>query len=150
MSSIFSTQNLQTFLRRKNLRPPSRPPPPGPRSPRGPSGLPPSRPPGLRGTGVELSWFTSSAIILLENLRFSRPAKAGLCLNSALPRHLPSLSRFAGSLRDRAGLFSFAPSGLVPCLEPKSRALIFAAYQVLANCYLPIAICLLYTAAGLS
>src|SRR5947209_3446989 len=31
MESIFSTQNLQTFLRRKNLRPPSRPPePPGP------------------------------------------------------------------------------------------------------------------------
>ena len=28
MESIFSTQNLQTFLRRKNLRPPSRPPPP--------------------------------------------------------------------------------------------------------------------------
>ena len=31
MPSIFSTQNLQTFLRRKNLRPPSRGPPPGPR-----------------------------------------------------------------------------------------------------------------------
>src|ERR1700690_2025013 len=31
MLSIFSTQNLQTFLRRKYLRPPSRPPgPPGP------------------------------------------------------------------------------------------------------------------------
>src|SRR5450755_1299291 len=31
MASIFSTQNLQTFLRRKYLRPPSRPPgPPGP------------------------------------------------------------------------------------------------------------------------
>src|SRR5580704_2337240 len=30
MASIFSTQNLQTFLRRKYLRPPSRPPgPPG-------------------------------------------------------------------------------------------------------------------------
>src|SRR5579864_819072 len=53
MSSIFSTQNLQTFLRRKNLRPPgppSRGGPPGPRPPppnrgRSPPGLPPS----LRG-----------------------------------------------------------------------------------------------------
>src|ERR1039458_3111013 len=36
MLSIFSVQNLQTFLRRKNLRPPSRP-------------LPPGRPPPGRG-----------------------------------------------------------------------------------------------------
>src|SRR5277367_3215733 len=33
MSAIFSVQNLQTFLRRKNLRPPSRGGPPGPDRP---------------------------------------------------------------------------------------------------------------------
>jgi len=42
---------------------------------------------------------------------FSRPAKAGLGRNPTLPRHLPLLSRYAGSLRDRAGLLSFAPYG---------------------------------------
>src|ERR1700677_2576839 len=48
MASIFSVQNLQTFLRRKNL-----PRPPGP-----PDGLPPGppwgRPPPERGAGPEL------------------------------------------------------------------------------------------------
>ncbi len=44
MLSIFSVQNLQTFLRRKNLRPPSRPLPPG-RPP------PPWRGPEETGTG---------------------------------------------------------------------------------------------------
>src|SRR5205085_9769779 len=44
MASIFSWQNLQTFLRRKNFLPESRPPAPGRRSPpvrgpRPPSGL---------------------------------------------------------------------------------------------------------------
>src|ERR1017187_4372621 len=56
MPSIFSTQNLQTFLRRKNFRPPP-PPPPGPPEPppgrpagRGPRGAPePPPPPPSRG-----------------------------------------------------------------------------------------------------
>src|SRR5579863_163780 len=74
MFSIFSVQNLQTFLRRKNLRPPSRGGPPGPRPPppkRGRS--PPGRsPPPNRGRSLELEVdcsgaFVSSAIILLEN-----------------------------------------------------------------------------------
>src|SRR5581483_9117778 len=72
MSSIFSTQNLQTFLRRKNFRPPgpppSRPAPPGPRPPppnlgRSPPGLPPS----LRGLSLAAACsgaFVSSAITL--------------------------------------------------------------------------------------
>src|SRR5579864_8628322 len=75
MSSIFSTQNLQTFLRRKNLRPPppSRGGPPGPRPPppnrgRSPPGLPPS----LRGLSVGADCcsgaFVSSAITLLRTL----------------------------------------------------------------------------------
>src|SRR5277367_118607 len=49
MSAIFSVQNLQTFLRRKNLRPPSRGGPPGPERPPPP---PPNRgrsPPPERG-----------------------------------------------------------------------------------------------------
>src|SRR5258708_3043098 len=80
MSSIFSTQNLQTFLRRKNLRPPppSRGGPPGPRPPppppnRGRSPL--GRSPLGRGRslGAECSAaFVSSAIILLESLQSFR------------------------------------------------------------------------------
>src|SRR5947208_12296697 len=77
MSSIFSTQNLQTFLRRKNLRPPppSRGGPPGPRPPpplpnRGRS--PPERGPSLeRGLSLGAACsgaFVSSAISLLQNL----------------------------------------------------------------------------------
>src|SRR6266481_2302338 len=79
MSSIFSTQNLQTFLRRKNLRPPAPPSrggPPGPRPPppnlgRSPPGLPPS----LRGLSLGAAAcsgaFVSSAITraLLRNLQ---------------------------------------------------------------------------------
>src|SRR4030088_474197 len=78
MFSIFSTQNLQTFLRRKNFRPPSRGGPPGPERPpppkrgrspkRGPS--PPDRGPSLeRGLslGADCSGaLVSSAIILLH------------------------------------------------------------------------------------
>src|ERR1035438_1591377 len=74
MSSIFSTQNLQTFLRRKNLRPPppSRGGPPGPRPPppppnRGRSPL--GRSPLERGLslGADCSGaFVSSAIVLLH------------------------------------------------------------------------------------
>src|ERR1700733_12309376 len=66
MASIFSTQNLQTFLRRKNLRPP----------PPGPLGRPPGgRPPGPEDPGPEpsgravlgaLGVLISSAIILLS------------------------------------------------------------------------------------
>src|ERR1700736_1793527 len=75
MASIFSTQNLQTFLRRKYLRPPSRPPPGPPgrggrrsRSPyegRSPEGRSPPAgrsPPEL--TAVAL---ISSAMMLLKN-----------------------------------------------------------------------------------
>src|SRR5438477_6968805 len=60
MSSIFSTQNLQTFFLRKNFLPPPPeslpPPPPGPRS-RSPLGA------WGRPDGTETSWFASSAII---------------------------------------------------------------------------------------
>src|SRR3954463_8940982 len=82
MSSIFSTQNLQTFLRRKNLRPPppSRGGPPGPRPPppnrgRSPPGLPPSLDRGLSlGAAACSGAFVSSAITraLLRNLCHAR------------------------------------------------------------------------------
>src|SRR5579864_8861690 len=75
MSSIFSTQNLHTFLRRKNLRPPppSRGGPPGPRPPppppyrgRSPLGRSPLER-GLSVTAADCSGaFVSSAIVLLE------------------------------------------------------------------------------------
>src|ERR1700678_1373897 len=88
MLSIFSTQNLQTFLRRKNLRPPSRGGPPGPRPPPPPpkrGRSPPGRSPlgrspkdrgawASRGTGASpaarpaagAGAFVSSAIVLLK------------------------------------------------------------------------------------
>src|SRR5579883_3131269 len=81
MASIFSTQNLQTFLRRKNLRPPSRPVPPGPAAGlppgRGPRGAPSraalsARPAGASTVAVPLAaaavLLTSSAMFLLHGL----------------------------------------------------------------------------------
>src|SRR5258708_20481580 len=71
MFSIFSTQNLQTFLRRKNLRPPSRGGPPGPRPPPPPPNRgrsPPERSPpplGRRSSDGDAA-LGSSAIILLH------------------------------------------------------------------------------------
>src|SRR5690348_17118197 len=71
MSSIFSTQNLHTFLRRKNLRPP----PPPSRGPPGPRPGPPNRgrsPPGRGPCGRSPDGaccsgaLVSSAITLLE------------------------------------------------------------------------------------
>src|SRR4051794_39536145 len=61
MLSIFSVQNLHTFLRRKNLRPPpppppSRPPPPPGRGPEPGRPPPPGRePPPMRGPEEERS-----------------------------------------------------------------------------------------------
>src|SRR6478735_3213935 len=73
MASIFSTQNLQTFLRRKYLRPPSRPPPGPPgrggrrsRSPnegRSPEGRSPPAGRSEPATAVALD---SSAMMLLK------------------------------------------------------------------------------------
>src|SRR3984957_16271277 len=79
MASIFSTQNLQTFLRRKYLRPPPPPsrPPPGPpgredgrRSPRSGRSL-------LEDDSDDL---VSSAMMLLKISRWSLPSAAGFPL----------------------------------------------------------------------
>src|ERR1700692_4757315 len=78
MSAIFSVQNLHTFLRRKNLRPPSRggppgserpPPPPPPKRGRSPLGRsPPERSPkGREGRSPDgAGAFVSSVIMLLN------------------------------------------------------------------------------------
>src|SRR5229473_4019511 len=68
MFSIFSTQNLQTFLRRKNLRPPSRGGPPGPERPPKRDGgrSPPERGPSPAGRSPVDGVLVSSAIILLH------------------------------------------------------------------------------------
>src|SRR5262249_11175024 len=68
MASIFSTQNLQTFLRRKYLRPASRPPPGPPgraerRSPRSPLCI---RSPPASATVCDVG-LISSAMMLLKN-----------------------------------------------------------------------------------
>src|SRR5271155_3015263 len=72
MSAIFSVQNLQTFLRRKNFRPPSRGGPPGPERPppppppnRGRSPPPERSPKGRDGRSVAGA-FVSSVITLLN------------------------------------------------------------------------------------
>src|SRR5579863_5343232 len=73
MSAIFSVQNLQTFLRRKNLRPPSRGGPPGPERPppppppkRGRSPPPERSPKGRDGrSATGAGAFVSSVITLL-------------------------------------------------------------------------------------
>src|SRR5580700_4103834 len=73
MSAIFSVQNLQTFLRRKNLRPPSRGGPPGPDRPpppppkRGRSPPPERSPKGRDGrSDAGAGAFVSSVIMLLN------------------------------------------------------------------------------------
>src|ERR1700690_2889269 len=84
MASIFSTQNLQTFLRRKYLRPPSRPPPGPPgrggrrsRSPnegRSPDGRSPegrSPPAGRSPPELAAVALISSAMMLLKISRWS-------------------------------------------------------------------------------
>src|SRR5580698_490954 len=77
MSAIFSVQNLQTFLRRKNFRPPSRGGPPGPERPpppppkrgrsppeRGPSDLCPS----AEGRSIVGALVSSGITLLHESL----------------------------------------------------------------------------------
>src|ERR1700720_3178038 len=72
MSAIFSVQNLQTFLRRKNLRPPSRGGPPGPERPppppppkRGRSPPPERSPKGRDGRSATGAGALVSSIIML-------------------------------------------------------------------------------------
>src|SRR5713101_5115264 len=62
MASIFSVQNLHTFLRRKNLRPPSRGPPGPPAERKGRR----SPPPPLAGASPDGVGLVSSAMMLLE------------------------------------------------------------------------------------
>src|SRR5208337_1627155 len=108
-ASIFSTQNLQTFLRRKNLRPPSRGPP-GPPAGRGPRGGPlrSGRSPPLRSGRLSpplvpacaVGAFVSSAIVLL------------LSKNSALVRarlQEPALSEVEGCRKAPEKIRALAP-----------------------------------------
>src|SRR5258708_30356935 len=89
MFSIFSTQNLQTFLRRKNLRPPSRGGPPGPeRLPnRGPERGPSWRGPSDRGLslGADASAAVAGAFVSSVILAPS--------FLSAVPLSCPAASR---------------------------------------------------------
>src|SRR5271165_6621231 len=80
MASIFSTQNLQTFLRRKNFRPPSRGPPGpparppgrGPRGPRSPSARGALLPPSVAAAGAAV-FVVSSAMFLLRAASGPKP-----------------------------------------------------------------------------
>src|SRR6266536_2621413 len=88
MLSIFSVQNLQTFLRRKNLRPPSRPGPPGrppgrgPPGPRGPEGrgvLVPSDGVDAGLSGAASLVFSSAIILLVGACCILRPNSYPIC-----------------------------------------------------------------------
>src|ERR1700684_2418331 len=79
MSAIFSVQNLQTFLRRKNFRPPSRGGPPGPERPppppppkRGRSPPPERSPKGREGRSPDGAGAFVSSVIILFGLRGRR------------------------------------------------------------------------------
>src|SRR6185295_8608956 len=117
MASIFSTQNLQTFLRRKYLRPPSRPPPGPPgrggrrsRSPnegRSPEGR---SPPAGRSEPATAVALVSSAMMLLKISRrssvFSRqPSKASVVLLKTDDRRplRCDFCRLSAGFRDRGG-----------------------------------------------
>src|SRR5579872_4584951 len=102
MSSIFSVQNLQTFLRRKNFRPPpSRGGPPGPRPGppnrgRSPPGLGPDSVRGADCSGA----LVSSAITLLFARLYHRRSQT--CLFKLPQLVIPSLTR---------NLLSYAEAG---------------------------------------
>src|SRR4030088_121997 len=82
MFSIFSTQNLQTFLRRKNLRPPSRGGRRGPERPPKRDGgrSPPERGPSPAGRSPVDGVLVSSAMILLHLSAGFSPACASQLL----------------------------------------------------------------------
>src|ERR1700674_1520997 len=101
MSAIFSVQNLQTFLRRKNFRPPSRGGPPGPERPppppppnRGRSPPPERSPKGREGRSVAAGALVSSVItLLLESVAALLASQnSSPCRNWSLPSgHLTTL-----------------------------------------------------------
>src|SRR4030081_884861 len=85
MFSIFSTQNLQTFLRRKNLRPPSRGGPPGPERPpnRGPERGPSWRGPSERGLSLGADPSAAGAGALVSSVILAPSFLAGTHLSGA-------------------------------------------------------------------
>src|SRR5271165_5088867 len=92
MSAIFSVQNLQTFLRRKNLRPPSRGGPPGPDRPppppppkRGRSPPPERSPKGREGrSDAGAGALVSSVITLLNSVASDQRSVASQISDGAL------------------------------------------------------------------
>src|ERR1700731_4482166 len=100
MFSIFSTQNLQTFLRRKNLRPPSRGGPPGPeRLPnRGPERGPSWRGPSDRGLSLGADASPAGAGALVSFVIVAPSFLAGV--------HLP------GAATSRIKYFAHRPAGV--------------------------------------
>src|SRR6267143_679929 len=106
MLSIFSTQNLQTFLRRKNLRPPSRGGPPGPeRLPnRGPERGPSWRGPSDRCLSLGAYPSTAGAGALVSSVILAPSFLAGVDLSgAATSRILTFCPQTAGVYRSGRG-----------------------------------------------
>src|ERR1019366_4115563 len=127
MPSIFSTQNLQIFLRRKNFRPPP-PPPPGPPGPppgrppgRGPRGAPypppPPPPPPSRGAPPSVRATGASAVAA------PAPGTAFLLDSSAMILLLYSVGltdhfrRQAQSLQDCSSILTGRAGPMDPCAQ---------------------------------
>src|ERR1019366_349771 len=127
MPSIFSTQNLQIFLRRKNFRPPP-PPPPGPPGPppgrppgRGPRGAPypppPPPPPPSRGAPPSVRATGASAVAA------PAPGAAFLLDSSAMILLLYSVGltyhfrRQAQSLQDCSSVLTGRAGPMDPCAQ---------------------------------
>src|SRR6202022_569926 len=104
MFSIFSTQNLHTFLRRKNLRPPSRGGPPGPeRLPnRGPERGPSWRGPSDRGLSLGVDPSTAGAGALVSSVIVA-PFLAGVHLSAATTSRMNFAHRLPGVYRSGRG-----------------------------------------------
>src|SRR5208283_1653836 len=90
-----STQNLQTFLRRKNLRPPSRGPPGPPpgRGPRGPPRSPPVRSgrlsPWLDPACADGAFVSSAIVLLLSRNSFPDGRNARRSTNHHATKRMP-------------------------------------------------------------
>src|ERR1700730_9707947 len=100
MFSIFSTQNLQTFLRRKNLRPPSRGGPPGPeRLPnRGPERGPSWRGPSDRGLSLGADPSTAGAGAFVSSVILAPSFLAGVHLSGAATSRMDFCPQTAGGI----------------------------------------------------
>src|SRR5216684_5650094 len=119
MASIFSTQNLQTFLRRKYLRPPSRPPgPPGRGGRRSPRSGPDERSPPEGRSPTELPCAAAVALIssAIMLLKFSRRSSVVSSARRPTSRLSCGRGRLSARVCSRGGGGRLGRWRLAPCV----------------------------------